>query len=278
MKPTRPALKYFGGKWRLAPWIIEHFPPHGCYVEPFCGAASVFLRKSPAEFEVINDIDGDVVNFFQILRDETDNLIRAILTTPFSRAEYELAWEPAEDPLERARRYYVRDQQGWSGGKNARPSGWRYQHSNNRGKSVIKDWNTVEHLYAIVWRLKQAFIENDDALSIIDRYDQPHTLFYLDPPYLADTRSKRWRTNAYRCEIDADYHCRLLDKLQAIRGMAIISGYPSPLYDKRLADWHRVKTTARTTNTSNTATEIIWLSPSTMANGQPLLLPLSTEG
>ena len=157
MKLTRPALRYFGGKWRLAPWIIEHFPPHGCYVEPFCGAASVFLRKAPAEFEVINDVDGDVVNFFQVLRDETDSLIHAVFVTPYSRAEYKLAWEPAEDSLERARRYYVRNQQGWSGGKSSRPSAWRYQHSNNRGKSVIKDWNDIDRLSAIVWRLKQAF-------------------------------------------------------------------------------------------------------------------------
>ena len=144
MSPRRPALRYYGGKWRLAPWIISHFPPHICYVEPFCGAASVFLRKPPAEFEVINDLDGEVVNFFRVLRDRTDELIRAIVATPYSRAEYDEAWQTVEEPLERARRYYIRAWQGWGGGKGSRPSGWRYQLSNNRGKSVIMDWIDVE--------------------------------------------------------------------------------------------------------------------------------------
>jgi DNA adenine methylase len=283
MKPTRPALRYFGGKWRLAPWIISHFPQHDCYVEPFCGAASVFLRKSPAQFEVINDIDGDVINFFCVLREQTENLIRIILTTPYSRDEHRIAWEPLTglDPLEQARRYYVRSWQGWGGGQSLRQSGWRYQHSNNRGKSVIKDWNEIEHLWAIAWRLKQAFIENDDALKIIERYDQPHTLFYLDPPYLAHTRTDRWKETAYQHEIDVDYHRALLDKLQAIRGMAIISGYPSTLYEEQLSGWQKLETTARTTNTSKAATETIWLSSAATKRGQGLLWPLDdnhTEG
>ncbi|MDY6877347.1 MAG: DNA adenine methylase, partial [Chloroflexota bacterium] len=157
----------------MAPWIIGHFPVHGCYVEPFCGAASVFLRKAPAEFEVINDLDGDVANFFRVLRERTDEFVVAIENTPYSREEYRLAWQPVDEPLERARRYYVRKWQGWGGGKGVgvQPSGWRYQHSNNRGKSVIADWNETEHLAAVVWRLKQAFIENDDAIKVIKRYD-----------------------------------------------------------------------------------------------------------
>ena len=154
---------------------------------------------------------------------------------------------------------------------------WRYQHTNNRGKSVIKDWNSVEHLWAIVWRLKQAFIENDDALKVIERYDQPHTLFYLDPPYLAHTRTDRWKETAYQHEIDVDYHQALLDKLQTIRGMAVISGYPSTLYEEQLSGWQRIETTARTTNTSKTATETIWLSPAATKGGQGLLWPLDSN-
>jgi DNA adenine methylase len=95
----------------LAPWIIGHFPVHGCYVEPFCGAASVFLRKTPAEFEVINDLDGDVVNFFRVLRERTDEFIEAIENTPYSREEYRLAWLPVDDALERARRLSTFKQQ-----------------------------------------------------------------------------------------------------------------------------------------------------------------------
>lgn len=269
--PTRPVLRYYGGKWRLAPWIISHFPAHTTYVEPFCGAASVFLRKPPAEIEIINDLDGDVINFFHILRTRSDDLIQMILSTPYSRAEYDAAWESVSDPLERARRYYVRAWQGWSGGKKSRASGWRYQHSNNRGKSIVRDWNQVEHLPAIVQRLKQAFIENDDALRVIERYDQPHTLFYLDPPYLEETRSKRWATVAYRHETDESYHRLLLAGIHDLQGMVVISGYPSGLYDDELSSWRRATTTARTTNPGKMAVEVIWISPNCRNSA---LLPL----
>ncbi len=269
MKPTRPALRYFGSKWRLAPWIVGHFPPHVCYVEPFCGSGAVFFRKPPAEFEVINDIDGEVINFFHVLRDRGDELIRVILATPYSRAEFDESWIPVEDPLERARRYYVTVWQGWSGFGSA----WRYQKSHHGGKSVINDWNAVEHLPAIVWRLKQAQVENADALEIIERYDQPGTLFYLDPPYLSQTRSKRWRHGGYRHEYDEDCHLQLLARLQGIQGMAIISGYPSELYEHQLAHWRRVETKARTNNAARLATEVIWLSPSVNERGQMLLMP-----
>jgi len=269
VKPTRPALSYFGSKWRLAPWIISHFPPHTCYVEPFCGSASLFLRKPPAEFEVINDIDGEVTNFFRVLRNKGDELIRAILATPYSRAEFDEARIPVEDTLERARRYYIQAWQGWSGFG----SPWRYQKRHHGGKSVINDWNAVEHLPAIIWRLKKAQIENADALEIVERYDQPRTLFYIDPPYLPETRSKRWRHGGYRYEFDEDCHQQLLARLQEIQGMAIISGYPSELYERQLAHWRRVETRARTTNTANLGTEVIWLSPSVNKRGQLLLIP-----
>ena len=263
-------MRYYGGKFRLAPWIIAHFPPHECYVEPFCGASSVFLRKWPAAIEVINDRDQDVINFFRVLREQADNLIRAIFVTPYSRTEFDLAWEMVDsNPLEQARRYYVRAQQGWSGGR-AESSGWRLQHSSNGGKSVTKEWGRVEHLYPIVQRLKHAIVENDDALTIIERYDRPHTLFYLDPPYLAECKNPRY--NKYQCEVDYNYHCRLLEALQKIQGMAIISGYPSDLYDRYLGHWQRHQTEAQTLNPKYKAIEVIWLSPNALRRGQPILL------
>lgn len=265
---SRPALRYFGSKWRLAPWIIGHFPLHGCYVEPFCGAASVFLRKQPAEFEVINDLDGDIVNFFRVLRERVDEFIYVVGATPYSREEFDLSWQPADDPLERARRYYVRSWQGWTG-KGVSGAHWRIQHSNNRGKSVVDEWNQIEHLKAIAQRLKQAFVENDEAMDVIRRYDQLHTLFYLDPPYLPEVRSDRFK-QAYQCEVDRAYHERLLDALLEVQGMVVISGYPSQFYNERLEDWKRYETTARTTNTSNTVTEVIWVSPRTAETQLPL--------
>lgn len=269
MKVRRPALKYFGGKWRLAPWIISHFPQHECYVEPFCGAASVFLRKPPSVVEVINDLDEEIINFFRVLREQRDDFVQAVEATPYSRQEYNLAWDLRGNgalPLERARRFYIRSWQGW-GGKCRNRSGWSFQTTNNRGKLVLADWNEIVHLPAVIERLKHAFIENDDALKVIARYDGPRALFYCDPPYLQDLR----RPQSYHCEIDEEYHRVLLERLLVIEGMVIISGYPSDLYNEYLRDWRRVETTARTTNTPNVATEIIWVSPAAVAQGQGML-------
>lgn len=259
---NRPVIRYYGGKWRMAKWIIQFFPKHQTYVEPFCGAASVFFRKMPAMFEILNDIDGDIVNFFNVLRQHPYRLIESILATPYSRNEFNRAFEKTNDPIEKARRYYIISWQGFHGGAKSQKkyTGWRYQHSNNRGKSVVDDWNTVEHLPLIVERLKNAFIENDDALNVIERYDKPHTLFYIDPPYLAETRSKRWAKVGYRHEIDESYHEKLLQKILSIRGMVIISGYDSELYNDLLGGWTRIEKSFQTTNVNKSGREVLWLS------------------
>jgi len=281
-KLSRPALRYFGGKWRLAPWIISYFPQHEVYIEPCCGGASVFLQKPKAVIEVINDLDSEVVNFFRVLRDYPDDLVRMIQKTPYSREVYMAAFgeprglrylfSPRLRAIERALRYYVRSWQGWGGNKNGATS-WRRQLSNNRGKSVVRDWTETEHLFAIADRLREAFVEHDDMTTIIERYDKPGTLFYVDPPYLSETRTQRWRF-AYRHEIDEQYHFQLLRMLTEVKGMVALSGYPSRLYDELLSGWERVETVARTTNTSNTVTEVLWLSPSIAQSRLPLFAGL----
>ena len=112
---TRPPIRYHGGKFRIASWVISHFPAHECYVEPFGGGAGVLLQKTPAPFEVLNDLDGEVVNFFRVLRERPGELVRVIQLTPWSREEQRLSFEPASDPLERARRFYVRSWQTHGG-------------------------------------------------------------------------------------------------------------------------------------------------------------------
>lgn len=267
MNIARPAVRYYGSKFRIASWIIGHFPPHVTYVEPFGGGAAVLLQKPPARFDVYNDIDGNVVNFFDQLRDNTDALVQAIQWTPYARAELQRAYEAQPvDNLERARRFYVALQQGW-GGRKWRPS-WRYQHTDNRGKSVIDDWNQVDHLYAIARRLKQIFIECDDAARVLARYDQPHTLFYLDPPYLPDTRSND--NHGYAYEMTPDQHEALLRQIRTLRGMVIISGYPSNMYAGYLHDWTCVETAARTTNAATVKTETLWISPAARQAALPL--------
>lgn len=261
---ARPPLRYYGSKWRLAPWIMSFFPPHECYVEPFGGGANVLLRKQPAEMEIYNDADGDVVNFFQILRTRTDEFIRAVQLTPHARDELMLAREPASDPLERARRFYVRSWQAFHAGRMHEDTGWRLQYRNNRGKSIIADWNDTDRLWPVVERLKQVQIENADALSLIARVDSRQTLFYVDPPYVLSSRSERHRYGAYTVDMSDNDHRRLAEVLRRVKGMVVLSGYQSALYDELFGDWLTVNRSMHT-NGNVSRLEYLWISPRTVA-------------
>jgi DNA adenine methylase len=271
---TRPALRYHGGKFRLAPWIIGHFPPHVCYVEPFAGAASVLLRKPPSTLEVYNDVDGAVVGFFRVLRERTDELLRSLALTPYSRSEVTLAFEPCDDDLEAARRFYIRSWQSRGGPRGQWKTGWRYQKRDNRGGQCVGDWSNTDHLTTIVERLRSVQFECDDAETVIRRFDAPDTLFYCDPPYLAATRSDSWGRRGYAHELSDDDHRRLADVLHGIRGMALVSGYPSPLYDELYGDWRVATCRSQTDGPIKTErTECLWLSPAAAARArqQPLM-------
>jgi DNA adenine methylase len=257
---TRPALRYFGGKWKIAEWICRQMPAHDVYVEPFGGAGSVMLRKTPSRLEVYNDLDGDVVNFFRVLRDRPDALIRAVALTPYSREEHVLAQAPTEEPLERARRFYVLCWQSYASGTRPKPFkiGWRTTKAYHAG--MMQSWCDEENLYAIAARLKQVLIENNDAFALLKSYDSPATLFYVDPPYLGDTRSGHGR-NEYRHEMyDAESHRRLAAALHGVQGKVMLSGYESALYDGLYADWTKV---ARSVPDKSHAVrmECVWLSP-----------------
>lgn len=233
----------------------------------------VLLRKIPSLFEVYNDLDTEVVNFFRVLREEPDALIQAIQMTPYSREEQKLAFESTEgvSDLERARRLYTRCWQSHGGGRTQWRTGWRYQVSNKRGRSQIEDWNQIEHLEAIVKRLKNVQIEHDDAIRVITRYDRPDTLFYIDPPYLMHTRSIRWGKKAYTCELDDAYHVRLAEVLKQVQGMVLISGKPSPMYDDLYAGWFCARITVPTDFQSSTV-ECLWVSPKTMSKQRQMSL------
>lgn len=253
-----PPIRYFGAKWQLAEWIIDQFPPHDLYVEPYCGGASVFFRKQPAAIEVLNDLNGDLVHFFDVLRTRTDEFVRAIELTPVSLAEYERSWEPTNDPLERARRFYIRSWQAFGSGGIKGKTGWRRQLSSNRGSSVTHDWARISGLWLGAMRLKQALLDRDNALAIIKRYDGPKTLFYVDPPYLLSARARS--TNRYSHEMDEAAHRELASVLRAVSGAVILSGYDSALYRELYADWRCVSKT-NTTNGNSRAVEYLWISP-----------------
>lgn len=272
MTVNRPALRYHGGKWRLAPWIISHFPPHVCYVEPFGGGASVLLRKPPSSIEVYNDAGSDVVNFFRVLRERPDELVKAIDLTPYSRAEYLGAQEPCDDPLERARRFYTWSWQGRGRAGVKEPGGWRFMVRNLRGRTPVEDWNNHHHLWDVAQRLKEVQFEQGDALTVIGRYDDPGTLFYVDPPYVQSTRGRRWTGTAYTHDYTDDDHRELAKALHNIEGMAIVSGYPSGLYEELYGGWARV-TTEALTDAKTRETERLWISP----RAQDARFPLFSE-
>lgn len=261
---TRPVMRYHGGKFRLADWIIAHFPPHMAYVEPFGGAASVLMRKPRSHGEVYNDLDGDMVNVMRVLQnpESRDRLIEALVFTPYARAEFELAWEPTEDPVERARRTFVRAEMGFgSAGTTKGTTGFRIDTKRNYG-TAMHVWSTVpEKLAAFGRRLQGVLIENRPALSVLQDHDTEKTLFYVDPPYVHDTR--KMGSACYRHEMDDSQHNELLDALLELDGMIVLSGYPHPLYEEKLADWHRVETSARMAAGRGTGlrTEVLWLSP-----------------
>jgi DNA adenine methylase len=179
MSVTRPALRYHGGKFRLAPWILQFFPPHGCYVEPFGGAAGVLLRKPRVYAEVYNDLDGEIVNFFRVLRDPTmrADLVEACRLTPYARDEFDLAYEPTDDALERARRTCVRAAMGFgSAGATKATTGFR---TDTRRKYGTAQHNWADYpaaLGAIGERFTGVLVENRDAIEVIQAHDSDDVL------------------------------------------------------------------------------------------------------
>jgi DNA adenine methylase len=268
--PSRPLLRWHGGKWLLAPWIIGHFPKHRVYVEPFGGAASVLIRKPRSYAEVYNDLDDDVVNLFRVLRDSSQapRLTHQLYYTPFARAEFDEAYGPTEDPVERARRLIIRSFMGFGsdGHNGARPTGFR-ANSNRSGTTPAHDWaNYGDALCEIILRLQGVVVEHRPACEVMERHDSEETLHFLDPPYIWETRStaKNSSRKNYRHEMSNVEHEKLLTYCRRLRGMVVISGYPHPLYDQALSDWHRVERAALADG-ARPRTEVIWLNPAAAA-------------
>ncbi len=266
-KPKRPILRYHGGKWRLAPWIISHFPEHRFYVEPFGGAASVLIRKPRSFHEVYNDLDGDLVNLLSVIRDEFTrrHLIEKLKFTPFAREEFVLAGKLSDDPVERARRTVIRSFMGFgSAATNKKHSTGFRSKSHRRATTAGSDWrNYPDSLHAIGERLHGVVLERIDALNLIERHDSPETLFYVDPPYLHETRHNG-SERCYAHEMNLEDHIRLLHRLKRLSGYVVLSGYDNDLYNDSLAGWKRSATTTAA-DSGGKRTEVLWLKvPDTM--------------
>ena len=246
------AFYYPGSKGAILTDILQILEniPHRHYCEPFGGSAVILLNKQPAEIETLNDLNGEIVNFFRVLRDQPDELIRAIELTPYSRQEYLSAIQQNEEitDTERARRFFVRACQSYGGIGATRPTPgrWAYAITGRRSESVTaRYWRVIDNLYAVAKRLQRVQIECDDALTVIQRHDTPDTLFYIDPPYPLESRIDDY---IYALELSDKEHEELAEVLARIKGKAVLSAYDCPLirrlYPEEKWEWHSFPTRA----------------------------------
>ncbi len=231
----RTVLKYPGAKNRLAKWICGYIPQHDVYLEPYFGGGAIFFNKEPCRIETINDLDGNVVNFFKVLRDNQAELIRGLKLTPYAREEYEAAFnDEGDSDVERARKFCVRCWQGF-GCSNVYRNGFRSSQQST-SPDTTKIWD--ELLTTLEWaafRIKDAQIECLDALELIGRYDTKDVFIYADPPYLTTVRKQY----LYKHEMTEEEHIAMLEKLLAHPGKVMISGYESELYEEYLKGWNK---------------------------------------
>lgn len=258
---SRPILRYHGGKWLLADWILSFFPEHRIYVEPYGGAASVLLQKKRSYSEVYNDLDDEVVNLFRVCRDYPVEIYNAVYHTPYARDEFELSYKETNDPVERARRTVIRSFMGFGSGlQSTQRTGFR-SNSNRSGTTPAHDWvNFPEGLNRIIERLRGVVIENRNAIEVMLTHDTPETLHYLDPPYVKDTRYKGQKTKVYKHELDDEDHSELLDVAMNLKGYVIISGYENQLYNETLEGWRLAKRPAHADGARDRI-ECLWINP-----------------
>lgn len=258
------AFGWYGGKFSHLGWILQHLPECRHYCEPFAGSAAVLLNRPPAPIETYNDIDGEVSNFFRVLRDNTDELIKAIALTPFSREEFARAIHADDAPVkdvERARRFFVRARQVRTGlAQTASVGRWANCKDTSRAgmSGVVSRWlGSAEMLPEIAARLLRVQIENRPALEVLKLYDSPGTLFYCDPPYPHESRGDR---KAYGFEMTDSEHRALAKRLGTLQGRVAVSGYRCEILDTLYAGWRRLDAPAKKCHSiKRIRTEALWL-------------------
>lgn len=265
--PSRPLVRYHGGKWRLAPWIVGQFPPHRTYVEPFGGGASILLRKPRTYAEIYNDLDGEMVNLFRVARDHGPALERVVALTPFSRADFRESFEPTSDPIEQARRTLIRAHMGFGTAASrttasGKPQSTGFRSASTRSGTIpATDWrNMPEVIAAVVNRMRGVVIENRDAAEVMTRHDGDDTLHYVDPPYVHSTRSDRGAgsLHCYRHEMTDAQHEALAGILVTLKGAVIVSGYECDLYRELFRGWDRIEKETHG-DAARDRTEVLWL-------------------
>lgn len=258
-------FRWYGGKYSHLDFILPQLPKTEQYIEPFGGSAAVLINREASPVETYNDIDGDVVNFFKVLRENRDELLEKIALTPFSREELTKAVEKKNDDdlsdIERARLFFVRAGQTRSGlAQEATPGRWAYCKSTSRRNmsGAVSRWHgRLDQLYDVADRLRRVQIENKPATEVIERHDDENSLFYLDPPYPHEIRGD---TNSYGHEMTDDDHRELAEAVKNCEGKVAISGYQCDLYNELFGDWNRVDGEVKTMHTTkDQRQESLWL-------------------
>lgn len=257
------AFGWYGGKFSHLDWLLPLLPAATHYCEPFGGSAAVLINREPAPIETYNDLDGEVVNFFRVLREGKDALVEAIGLTPFSREEFELAIAAPDDTvsnLERARRFFVRARQVRTGLAQTASSGrWAHCLLTSRAgmAGAVSRWlGSVEGLSEIAQRLLRVQIENAPAIEVVQRYDSDETLFYCDPPYPHESRGD---SKAYSYEMSDDDHRQLAATLRKVQGKVAISSYECDLMQELYGDWYCTVAPAKYAHSiKQLRTEALW--------------------
>ena len=265
-KKVAPPFGYFGSKNKIAFKLCKKLPPHNCWVEAFCGSASLTLAKPPAPIEVINDIDNEIINVFKQLRENSIELRRMIKLTPYARKEFENSREDSsgDSELEKARKFLIKAMMAINGVFGEQRGGFSYSQSysrNGRDARVNRWYNLPERLENVVERLRSVRIENRDGKELLDMFiNRPATLVYLDPPYLGN------RTKGYNNDLnDEEYHKELLQLANEAKCMIFISGYENGLYKKLLTEdkgWKKksISTATKDSNgNSHKRIEVVWM-------------------
>lgn len=273
LKITRPLIRWHGGKFNSARWIVPGFPRHRKYREAYGGGGNILLLKQRVFSEVYNDLGSDVYTLFCVARDPVtkEQLKQALYYTPYSREEFDNSYLPTRDPIETARRLVVRAFMGFSSSAHNAKAKTGFRGKSERSNTTpAHDWvNYPNCLDAVCERLRGVVLENLPALEILQKYDDEDALHYLDPTYVKSARHAGENTEEYEFEMSDDDHRELARVVKMVKGMVVISGYPTDLYDQELyPDWFRVehKVTASGSAGGSERTEVLWLNAAAVRN------------
>lgn len=249
-------MKYPGSKWAIANWIIGFFPEHHSYLEPFFGSGAVLFNKPRSNIETVNDLDGNVINLFEWIKKDPDRLAYEIYFTPYAREAYENAFTVVpENSLQRAVNFYIRLNMGHGFRTNGEKVGWKNDIQGRERGYAAFDWcNLPEKIMQAAERLRGVQIENRPAVELIQNFNFPNVLIYLDPPYMLSTRYGR----QYKYEMSDSDHNDLIDAILVHKGPVLLSGYDNDLYNDRLKKWYRKENTCYS-QVGTKKKEILWM-------------------